>query len=76
MKKKTINAPRPLNDTYTATIFFIQSCFVIVYKLFYPLFLYNILYVFFQAYLSALKTKALKIPMIIIYWCDHPKYEL
>ena len=38
-------------------VFFIQSYFVIVYKLVYPLFLYNILYIFFQAYLSALKTE-------------------
>ena len=37
--------------------FFIQYYFVIVYKLFYPLFLYNVLYIFFQAYLSALKNE-------------------
>ena len=37
--------------------FFIQSYFFIVYKLFYPLFLYNILCIFFQAYLSALKNE-------------------
>ena len=37
--------------------FFIQSYFVTVYKLFYPLFLYNTLHIFFQAYLSALKNE-------------------
>ena len=38
-------------------VFFIQSYFVIVYKWLYPLFLYNILYIFFQAYLSALQNE-------------------
>ena len=42
---------------YAYSDVFIQSYFVIVYKLFYPLFLYNILYIFFKAYLSALKNE-------------------
>ena len=42
---------------YVYSDVFIQSCFVIVYKLFYPLFLCNILYIFFQTYLSTLKNE-------------------